>query len=137
MKNWIQLSVLLVCCFLAVNASAQRAPKCLKVATTARPTWVLVETAQLDKFCQQFGSGTSFEKMKIVKAELAYYLLASEKSTGKIYAFELEQKGKRLYVNRLYPIQACSEGGLTLDAFLQKDGKIQGCRMGEHEKVAN
>ncbi|MBK9016910.1 MAG: hypothetical protein IPM82_24200 [Saprospiraceae bacterium] len=67
-----------------------------------------------------------------MKSELAYYLLATETNGTRIFAFELELKGRKLYLNKKLPVQTCSEGELSLDTFLQDEGKIKGCRMGSH-----
>jgi hypothetical protein len=121
-------------CFLTLcEAQAQKAPKCVKTASIKRPTHVLASVADLNAFYKNYQSdGTSFKALKIVKSELAYYLLASVQNGTAIFAFELELKGKKLYLNRLLPVQSCSEGELSLDTFLQEDGKITGCRMGSH-----
>jgi hypothetical protein len=129
----IALMAALFCVFTLCEAQAQKPPKCVKTASTKRPTHVLVSVADLNAFYRNFQSeGASFKAMKIVKSELAYYLLASEQNGTTIYAFELELKGKKLYLNKLLPVQSCSEGELSLDTFLQEDGKIKGCRMGNH-----
>ncbi len=129
----IPFMAVLFCFFTLCEARAQKPPKCVKTASTKRPTHVLASVADLNAFYKNFQSeGTSFKSMKIVKSELAYYLLASVQNGTAIYAFELELNGKKLYLNKLLPVQSCSEGELSLDTFLQDGGKITGCRMGAH-----
>lgn len=133
MKKWM---VLILLGFLAMSSvSAQKAPKCLKVAKSDRPTWLLVKSSQLERFYTNFEAGVAFGAMKIAKSELSYYLLAQEKDGKRVFAFELEQKGHRLFLNKDYPVQSCSEGSLLLETFLQQDGKIQGCRIGKHTNI--
>ncbi|MBI5914095.1 MAG: hypothetical protein HY842_01865 [Bacteroidetes bacterium] len=121
--------LLLLVCFFSSGMLAQKSPDCIKAAKITRPTFVLVSSGKLNKFAD---GEADFSKMKIVKSELAYYLLASEQNGKRIFAFELEQKGRRLFLNQKLPVQSCSEGELSLDTFLQEDGKITGCRMGNH-----
>lgn len=118
--------------FVVTDAHAQKAPKCVKVAKSHRPNWLRIDTQKLNRFYQNFDDKATFSNMKVVKSELAYYLLAREKEGTRIFAFELEQKGKRLFLNKFYPVQTCDEGEFSLDTFLQVDGKIQGCRLGTH-----
>ncbi len=122
--------------FSTAPAAAQKAPKCVKVAKTHRPNWLRIDTKKLDKFYRNFDNSTTFSGMKLVKSELAYYLIAEEKEGGRIIAFELKRKGRRLFLNKSFPVQSCDEGGLGLDTFLQKDGKINGCRKGTHEVIS-
>ncbi len=135
MKLLIQktcLCVLALSCLFFGEMQAQKAPDCLKTAKLSRPTFVLVKVSKLNAFCKNYNEAASFKDMKIVKSELAYYLMASEQNGTRIFVFELEQKGKKLYLNKKLPVQSCSEGEFSLDAFLQEDGKITGCRMGSH-----
>ena len=118
--------------FSPVESIAQKAPKCLKVAKTNRPNWVKISNGDLVRFYRNFTGDVAFGNMKLVKSELAYYLIADEQNGNRIFAFELEQKGKRLFLKRELPVQTCSEGTLSLDTFLQENGKIQGCRVGNH-----
>ncbi|MCU0348457.1 MAG: hypothetical protein MUC59_16070, partial [Saprospiraceae bacterium] len=119
--------------FFAQNANAQKTPDCLLAAKLNRPTHVLVSLSKLGNFHKNFSSvATSFKETKIVKSELAYYLMATDKNSTDIYVFELELKGKKLYLNRTLPVQTCSEGEFSLDTFLQDNGKIIGCRIGKH-----
>ncbi len=119
-------------CFSIGQGLAQKAPECVKAATTVRPTHVLATPHKLHNFYKNYHDDVVFVNTKIVKSELAYYLLATEANGTQIFAFELEQKRKKLYLNRKLPVQTCSEGELSLDTFLQEDGKIKGCRMGAH-----
>lgn len=121
-----------VFCFFASQFFAQKVPECVKAATTIQPTHVLVSAEKLHAFYKNFQDEANFKNTKIVKSELAYYLLATESDGTRVFAFELETKGKKLYLNREFPVQICSEGILSLDTFLQQDGKITGCRMGSH-----
>ena len=114
------------------TVEAQRLPKCVKVAKSHRPNWLLIKNTGLKKFYKNFGEDVAFGNMKLVKSELSYYLIADEQNGKRIFAFELKQKGKRLFLNKFYPVQTCDQGDLSLDTFLQKDGKIQGCRKGKH-----
>lgn len=118
---------------MAANGFAQKAKDCIKASTISRPTYVLVSSEKLGDFYRNFKEEASFGNTKIVKSELAYYLLATEKNGNRIFAFELEQKGKKLYLNKKLPVQICSQGDLSLDTFLQEDGKIKGCKMGAHK----
>lgn len=126
------LLLLLLSCILMSEANAQKTPDCIKTAKISRPTMVLVSVGKLNAFYRNFNDEASFKNMKIVKSELAYYLLATEQNGARVFAFELELKGKKLYLNKLLPVQTCSEGEFSLDTFLQENGKITGCRMGAH-----
>jgi len=126
------LAVLAFCCFFLAQSIAQKAPECVKAATTVQPTHVLVTAEKLGAFYKNFHDTANFKNTKIVKSELAYYLLATESNGTRVFAFELEMKGKKLYLNKVLPVQTCSDGILSLDTFLQEDGKIKGCRMGSH-----
>lgn len=110
----------------------KKAPECVKVAKANRPNWLKITSADLNNFYKNFDSETTFGSMKIVKSELAYYLIAKEIGGDKVFAFELEQKKNKLFLNRYFPVQSCEPGELTLDTFLQKDGKIKGCRTAKH-----
>ncbi len=135
MKNILLKSVLFAAMLLFGHATvlAQKLPSSLKVAKTNRPTALFLNTTDLTKFYQNFGEPTTFRKMKLAKTELAYYLIASEAEGPRIFAFELEQKGKRLCLNKFFPVQSCSTGELTLDTFIETNGKIAGCRLGSHK----
>lgn len=111
---------------------AQKAPKCVKVVTTKRPTILKLDLAELNKFYLNFEQGKSFENLKTAKTDLSYYLLAQELNGNRIFAFELEQKGKRLFLNKYMPVQTCDIGDLSLDTFLKEEGKISGCRLGNY-----
>ena len=111
---------------------AQKSNICVKAATTVRPTHVLVTPHKLQAFYKNFHEEVVFKNTKIVKSELAYYLLATEASGKRVFAFELELKGKKLYLNSSLPVQTCSEGVISLDTFIQEDGKIKGCKLGSH-----
>ncbi|MCF8244542.1 MAG: hypothetical protein K9J37_08270 [Saprospiraceae bacterium] len=130
-KKYALITVIFFC-FSIGQSLAQKAPECVKAATTVRPTHVLATPHKLHNFYKNYHDEAVFENTKIVKSELAYYLLATEKNGPRIFAFELEQKRKKLFLNRKLPVQTCSEGTLSLDTFLQEDGKIKGCRMGGH-----
>ncbi len=135
MRFTINKFLLVLCLFsfcFAGSANAQKAPKCVKVAKSHRPNWLRIQPKTLNNFYNNFGGGVSFQDMKIVKSELAYYLIATAKNDNRIFAFELELKGKRLFLNKFLPVQSCDQGELSLDTFLQLDGKIQGCRKGQH-----
>jgi hypothetical protein len=116
----------------AADVQAQKLPSSLKVAKTNRPTALLITTGELAKFHRNFDDGQTFQKMKLVKTELAYYLIASDANGPDIFAFELKQKGKRLCLDKYLPVQSCNTGELTLDTFIEVDGKIEGCRLGIH-----
>lgn len=130
----ISLLTLTLFFLLFVNniVQSQKGPDCIKTAKISRPTWLYINSKKLGEFYKNFGGGVDFKGMKIVKSELSYYLIADEASGTRIFAFELEQKGKKLFLNKYLPIQSCSEGELSLDTFLQEDGKITGCRIGNH-----
>lgn len=135
MFSFIRKSVFLlaVLTLFSINGLyAQKLPKCVKVAKTHRPNWLSVKKSDLEKFYKNYGEEVTFVNLKVVKSELSYYLLASEQDGPRIFAFELEQKGKRLFLNKLYSVQTCDQGDLSLDTFLQKEGKIQACRNGKH-----
>ncbi|MBI1227391.1 MAG: hypothetical protein GC192_19320 [Bacteroidetes bacterium] len=129
----VNFSLVVFLCFCTVNLAAQKAPECVKAATTVQPTHVLVSAQKLHDFYKNYHDEANFKNTKIVKSELSYYLLATESNGTRIFAFELETKGKKLYLNKELPVQTCSQGELSLDTFLQEDGKIKGCRMGSHE----
>jgi hypothetical protein len=141
MKNILLKSVLFAALLLCGHATvqAQKLPATLKVAKTNRPTTLLLSTGDLTKFYQNFGESTTFLKMKLVKTELAYYLIAADANGPNIFAFELKQKGKRLCLDKFLPVQSCETGGLTLDTFIEGAGKIIGCRLGNHriEQIEN
>jgi len=126
------LAIAMLSFFSTPEAQAQKLPKCVKVAKSNRPNWLKIQSPTLKKFYKNFGEDIDFGNMKLVKSELAFYLIADERNGNRIFAFELEQKGKRLFLNKFFPAQTCSEGELLLNSFLQKDGKIQGCRKGSH-----
>ena len=130
--NKTSLLLLLLCCILTFGANAQKAPDCIKTAKISRPTMVLLSVNKLNAFYKNFNETVNFKSMKIVKSELAYYLLATEQNGTRVFAFELELKGKKLYLNKMLPVQTCSEGEFSLDTFLQENGKIAGCRIGNH-----
>ncbi len=139
MKFYLKILVsgLLLAAVCMPGAFAQKGPECVKVAKANRPNWLQLKTTDLDRFYQNFGGGTTFSNMKIVKSELAYYLIAKENGGEKVFAFELEQKKNKLFLNRYFPVQSCEPGELTLDTFLQKDGKITGCRTAKHNIQQN
>ncbi len=110
----------------------QKVPKCVKVATIKRPVVLVLNLDKLNRFSKNFEELLSFDEMKTAKWELAYYLLAKEKDGNRIFAFELEQKGKRLFLNKFYPVQTCDMGDLSLDTFIKNEGRISGCRLGNH-----
>jgi hypothetical protein len=126
------LFVLTFCCFAVGQGTAQQSTICVKAATTVRPTYVKVAPHKLQTFFKKIHGTAAFANMRIVKSELAYYLIASETGGSRIFAFELEQKRKKLYLNSTLPVLICEGGELSLDTFLQEDGKIRGCRMGPH-----
>ena len=134
MKSFIFKIVMALAILLAFQATAQaqKIPKCVKVAKYNRPNWLSVKPSALARFHRNYGEQAVFTNMKLVKSELAYYLIAEEQGGPRIFAFELEQKGKRLFLNRDYPVHTCDQGDLVLGTFLQMDGKIQGCRKGTH-----
>ena len=125
-------SLLMAAAFSPQVFAQKKAPECVKVAKANRPNWLKVNVEDLDRFYKNFEDGTSFANMKIVKSELAYYLIAKENGGDRVFAFELEQKKNKLFLNRYFPVQSCEPGELTLDTFLQKDGKITGCRTAKH-----
>lgn len=110
----------------------KKAPECVKVAKVSRPNTLLLELKDLNNFYRNFSGSADFKEMKIVKSELAYYLIASDRKDVRILAFQLEQNGKKLFLNRKLPVHSCDQGDLTLDTFLQADGYITGCRIGKH-----
>ena len=135
MKLFNKKYALITVVFLGFSISqslAQKAPECVKAATTVRPTHVLATPHKLHNFYRNYHDEAIFVNTKIVKSELSYYLLATEANGTRFFLFELEQNGKKLFLNRKLPVQTCSEGELSLDTFLQEDGKIKGCRMGAH-----
>lgn len=123
-------AALLLCGHATVQA--QKLPATLKVAKTNRPATLLLSTGDLTRFYQNFGETMTFRKMKLVKTELAYYLIAADANGPEIFAFELKHKGKKLCLDIYLPVQSCNTGKLTLDTFLESDGKIAGCRLGSH-----
>lgn len=125
-------ALLVLSCILTGNALAQKKPVCVKAATVSQPKHILVSPEKLTEFYRNFKEEVIFKESKIVKSELAYYLIATEQNGQRVFAFELETKRKKLYLNSKLPVQACTEGELTLDTFLQDDGKITGCRIGGH-----
>lgn len=131
-SNKILLTLLVFSSFFIVNSQAQKKTVCVKAATVSQPKHILVSAAELSTFFKNFHEEVAFKETKIVKSELAYYLLATEQSGQRVFAFELETKRKKLYLNSKLPVQTCSEGGLSLDTFLQEKGKITGCRTGTH-----
>ncbi|TAK36971.1 MAG: hypothetical protein EPO28_12775 [Saprospiraceae bacterium] len=124
------VAALLLCA--PAGLQAQKLPATLKVAKTNRPTVLLISTGELSRFHRNFRDSRTFRKMKLVKTELAYYLIAADANGPEIFAFELKQKGKRLCLDRYLPVQSCNTGELALDTFLESDGKIDGCRLGIH-----
>ncbi|GEM_PF-4800785 len=135
MKRYLKKSLLVglfFSCFFLDENIAQKAPDCVKAAKVSRPTYVLVSPRKLHSFYRNYKAEADFGNTKIVKTDLAYYLLAAEANGNRIFAFELETKGKKLYLNKTLPVQSCSEGELSLDTFLKMDGKIKGCRIGSH-----
>ena len=121
--------------FLTANdLQAQRLPKGIKVANEKRPNNLKVSPEELSEFYESlFGEEIKFNKLKLVKSELAYYLLADCKNDPRIFAFELKQRGKKLCLNPLLPVQTCNQGELRLRTFLEIDGKLNGCKLGEHK----
>ncbi len=113
---------------------AQRLPKEIKVANVKRPNDLKVTIGELNEFYESlFSEEVNFQNIKLVKAELAYYLLADCAVDSRIFAFELKQKGKRLCLNPLLPVQTCDRGELRLGTFLEIDGKLSGCKLGIHK----
>lgn len=130
-SHLVYLALVLAC---AQPMLAQKAPDCLKVVTLKRPTIVLVDTKKLTAFYQNYGDTVQFVKPKIMKSELAYYLVTQEAEYGeRIYAFELLQKGKKLRLDKTKPVFLCEKNELAITSFLQENGKITGCRMGPAE----
>ncbi len=121
--------------FLTANdLQAQRLPKGIKVANEKRPNNLKVSPEELSEFYESlFGEDINFNKLKLVKSELAYYLLADCKNDPRIFAFELKQRGKKLCLDPLLPVQTCNQGELRLRTFLEIDGKLNGCKLGEHK----
>ncbi|MCB0522436.1 MAG: hypothetical protein H6577_26215 [Lewinellaceae bacterium] len=134
MKVYIQLLLasIFLLAFSLPGATAQKAPECVKVAKANRPNWLLLKKADLDRFYLNFEGNVTFSNMKLVKSELAFYLIAKEQGGESVFAFELEQKGNKLFLNKYFPVQSCNPGELTLDTFIQQDGKITGCRTAKH-----
>lgn len=128
----MRLRLLIACLFLiAVQPSlleAQQLPSRVKVASVDRPNRLLLKLEKLGKFSANFGDRLQFSDMKVVKTELAFYLLAAEKDSSRIFAFELEQKRKRLFLSKRLPVLFCEEGELSLQTFLQVGGKINSCK---------
>lgn len=116
------------------QASAQHFPKGAKVANVKRPNDLKVSSSQLSDFYNAlFSEEIEFQRLKLVKSELAYYLLADCSNNGSIYAFELKQKGKKVCLDPYSTVQSCSEGELSLKTFLEIDGKLSGCKLGAHK----
>ena len=115
---------------------AQKVLDRLKVTTSKRPTQLQITSDQLNQFCKYNQIETiKFGKMKIVIVDETYYLITDELNKNEIWAFELEQNGKKLYLNKELPIHSCSEGNLFLSSYLQKEGKLIGCKYGNHKLV--
>jgi hypothetical protein len=126
----------LLCCavFLATPniTYGQKPLKSVKVATTKRPIILLLNLEKLNRFYLNYESEVELDAMKTAKWETTYYLLAKEKSGNRVFAFELEQRGKRLFLNKHKILQTCDMGELSLDTFLKENNKISGCRLGKH-----
>lgn len=111
----------------------KKLPAKMKVTTTKRPNSLQVDAAQLAHFYKNFNQPpVTFNYLKVVKTDSAYYLLSRAEKDTRIFAFELEQKGKRLFLNKLLPLQTCGQGDLSLDNFVRHTGKITGCLLGRH-----
>ena len=124
--------VLCISFFFMCETLAQKAPDCIKTAKITRPTKVFFNIPKLNDFYKNYDEAANFKDMKIVKADSAYYLVAIEKSGTRLFAFELELKGKKLYLNKKLPVQTCSEGEFSLYPFIQENGKLTGCILGKH-----
>jgi hypothetical protein len=118
--------------FFLGESFAQKIPDCVKVAKSHRPNWLLISSAKLNNFYRNFSGQATFGNMKIVKTDQAYYLLGQEQTSKHIFAFELTQKGKRLFLDRKNIVHSCDQGDLSLDTFLHQEGKITGCKLGNH-----
>ncbi|MAT54780.1 MAG: hypothetical protein CMN32_09880 [Saprospirales bacterium] len=131
----ILITALIALTFLVANdLHAQRLPKGIKVANEKRPNDLKVTAAELNAFYKAlFGEEMSFKNLKMVKSELAYYLLADCTNDSRIFAFELKQRGKKLCLDPYLPVQSCDKGELQLRTFLEIDGKLNGCKLGEHK----
>lgn len=115
------------------NVLAQHLPKGKKVANIKRPNNLKVSVGDLNRFYEAlFEEKVNFTKMKLAKADQAYYLLAENADNGHIFAFELKQKGKKLRLDPHLVVHCCDNGSLELRTFLQADGKISGCKLGVH-----
>lgn len=137
MKRYQLLFSIAFCLFIVLPIGIQaqdvpRAPKRVKVATTKRPIILLLDIRKLDKFYLNFEKDIKFASMKTAKWEEHYYLLAKETQGVRIFAFELERRGKRLFLNKYNVLQTCDTGDLSLDTFLKEEGRITGCRLGTH-----
>ncbi len=105
------------------------------VATIDRPNKLRIERAEIEAFSRvHYGLEISVVRMKIVKTENAYYLLAGTEN-GITYAFELESRHRKSYLSPSRMLHACSDPELSLGTFLQKDGHIKGCRNAVHTLV--
>jgi hypothetical protein len=125
------VAVLLLLTVRVGQLEGQSSPVRLKVATTDRPNRLLLKLEKLGKFSMNFGDRLQFSDMKVVKTALAFYLLAEEQDSQCIFAFELEQKKRRLFLTNKLVVQFCKEGELSLQTFLQVGGKIDGCKKSE------
>jgi hypothetical protein len=130
-KLWLAI---FLSAFISVSGlyAQKKWPDCIKVAKINRPNWIVTNSSKVTRFYKNYGEDVAFDRLKLVKSELAYYLIATELNGQRIFAFELEQKRKRLFLNKKFLVQTCSEGELSLDTFLQENGKITGCRIGNH-----
>ncbi|MEK7254392.1 MAG: hypothetical protein AAB316_06590 [Bacteroidota bacterium] len=133
------MRLLLILSFLALLAAPQdlaaqkKLPSKIKVANTKRPNSLHVDAAELASFYQNYDQQpVAFNYLKVVKTDSAYYLLSRAEKDTRIFAFELKQKGKRLSLSNLLPVQTCGQGDLTLDNFVKHTGKITGCLLGRH-----
>ena len=128
-------AILAVIIIFSHDLPAQKVSGRLKVTTSKRPTQLHITNVQLNAFCKNIQiDNINFGKLKVVIVEKTYYLISEEKNSNGIWAFELGQKGKKLILNKDLPIQSCSEGKLSLSSYLQKDGKIIGCKFGDHNR---
>ena len=73
------------------------------------------------------------ENLRVEKTESGrYYLIAEVQNGEEIFAFELVKKGRRLLLSRYQELHMCSEENDGINTFLQKEGEIVGCNMGNH-----
>ncbi|MEY3053146.1 MAG: hypothetical protein RLY31_2931 [Bacteroidota bacterium] len=102
------------------------------VALTGRPNSLRLSQDAVESFLlAHYARETNVRRLKMVRTENAYYLLAEVEAEG-CYALELVTKGRRCYLSSDRNIHTCMDPDLSLGTFLQKDGYIRGCRNARH-----